>query len=110
MPVQPAAQVITRCLEEQPEDAPSDIEITEEKLSFTVQDGGLMGWGKRPAPTTLYFDSLGRLELFKRKGLWIVKVWNDSGIFRFRVIVANRERAERFIDAMSSMGTRAKSR
>ena len=109
-PVETAKQTIERCLVEQPGTyAAADITITEEKLTFATQVRRLIGASSGPAITTFYFDSLGKMDLIKHKVGNIVRVWDKSGVFRFRVVIPDPIRAQSFMDAMASFGARARS-
>jgi hypothetical protein len=104
--------VILRSLEEQPPGyAASNIEISDEKLSYSrdvVRRILIVPTTTENRTTVFYFDSLGKMDITpKRKG-HVVRVWDSSDVFRFRAVIPDPERAKRFMDALYAMSLRAK--
>jgi hypothetical protein len=58
-------------------------------------------------PTVLYFDNLGKMDLSQRASSWIVRVWNADGLFVFRMVTRNADRARRFMDGMAVLSVNA---
>lgn len=102
-----AMRVVERSLEEQPTGAATEISVTPERASFASRQRRLIGSESGPLRITFYFDTFGRTDLMAHKGKYIVRVWDRSGVFRFRVYFADEARAKRFMDAMGSLGAKA---
>ncbi|TFH31913.1 MAG: hypothetical protein E4H00_02560 [Myxococcales bacterium] len=93
-----------RSLEDQPPGfAASDIHVSTTKLSFESEVAHFIVGGTSRRVTTFYFDSVGKMDITPKKKGHVVRVWDSSGVYRFRVVVPDPVRARRFMDAMFVM-------
>ena len=53
--------------------------------------------------TRIYYNSIGTVTLHLRRGRWIVQTRNMAGTVINKCVVDTQHKAERFVDAMSSL-------
>jgi len=109
MTLQEAKQQIFRALEDQARGfAVDEVRVTKEKLSFARDRSSFLGIGGNRVVVTFYFDSLGRMDITLKKKGYVVRVWDSTDAFRFRVVIPDQSRANRFMEAMRVMSQNAR--
>ncbi len=94
--------------EQQPPYRPTSVEVTDEKIDLVfhrIRSKKVLfvtaGTVSVPEPKTLYFDDLGKTDLFYKNGRYFVRIWDRTGQFRFWLVFPELPSAERFADAVA---------
>jgi hypothetical protein len=72
---------------------------------IVVASGRERGQSKRLV-TRLYYDSLGAIQLVKKRSLYIVTIRDKDRALLQRIYIRNQDRAFEFVDAIESLKTK----
>ena len=104
--------IIEQVLQEQPSEyVPDVIEITDNYLKWqkeVIRRSRLTGGVTTvPGVKVVYFNSIGKIELYQKTKWYIVLVYDDNQVRRCRVLTRDEHKAQKFMDAIYSMKMRA---
>jgi hypothetical protein len=107
-----AEKVIRRALEEQPwEYRPKEIKFSEDALRITVVryrfDGNFHREPNGEIPINVYYDSLGKTKVVRKRGRFVLTITNRRGELLRNVFLPDETEAKNFLDALESLRSRS---
>lgn len=107
-----AETTIRRAFEEQPwEYRPNEISFSDDAIRLTVIryqiDENFVRVPLGTMPITIYYRSLGKIEVFSRRGRAVVLLRNKYGEVLRRVFLPDETEAKKFLDALETLRIRS---